>query len=145
MEKTVKNLSCSGDAKRIIDKIDKSKLLSLDIKNCSRLDLFLFAMALGIDSGIETDLSKIDSLVRGEYIKTKYEAYLYAAFIGDIDNTDDLELLNDVGNIYSKAQKYANTGFMLIDSYFEKAEEVVKLELLQGLDQAYNSIAEDLD
>lgn len=145
MEKTVKNLSCSGDAKRIIDKIDKSKLLSLDIKNCSRLDLFLFAMALGIDSDVETDLSQIDSLVRGEYIKTKYEAYLYAAFIGDIDNTDDLELLNDVGNIYSKAQKYANTGFMLIDSYFEKAEEVVKLELLQGLDQAYNSIAEDLD
>ena len=82
MEKTVKNLSCSGDAKKIIDKIDKSQLLSLDIKNCSRLDLFLFAMALGIDSGAETDLSQIDSLVRGEYIKTKYEAYLYAAFIG---------------------------------------------------------------
>lgn len=145
MEKTVKNLSCSGDAKKIIDKIDKSQLLSLDIKNCSRLDLFLFAMALGIDSGAETDLSQIDSLVRGEYIKTKYEAYLYAAFIGDIENTDDLELLNDVGNIYFKAQRYANTGFILINSYFEKAEEVVRLELLQELDQSYDLLEKDLE
>lgn len=140
MEKTVKILNCSGDAKKTIEKIDDSHLLSLDTKNCSRMDLFLFAMALGIESGIETDLSKPETLVRGEYINTKNEAYIYSAFIGDMDDTDDLEQLNNVGNIYAKAQKYANTGFKLINNYFEKAEEVVRLELLQELDEAYNSI-----
>lgn len=140
MEKTVKILNCSGDAKKTIEKIDASHLLSLDTKNCSRMDLFLFAMALGIESGIETDLSKPETLVRGEYINTKNEAFLYSAFIGDMDDTEDLEQLNNVGSIYSKAQKYANTGFKLFNNYFEKAEEVVRLELLQELDGAYNSI-----
>ena len=102
--------------------------------------LFLFAMALGIESGIETDLSKPETLVRGEYINTKNEAFLYSAFIGDMDDTEDLEQLNNVGSIYSKAQKYANTGFKLINNYFEKAEEIVRLELLQELDEAYDSI-----
>ncbi|MGN8633065.1 hypothetical protein ACTNEW_16165 [Blautia sp. HCP3S3_G3] len=140
MEKTVKILNCSGDAKKTIEKIDSSHLLSLDTKNCSRMDLFLFAMALGIESGIETDLSKPETLVRGEYINTKNEAFLYSTFIGDMEDTNDLDQLNDVGNIYSKAQKYANTGFKLIDDYFEKAEEIVRLELLQELDDAYAAI-----
>lgn len=139
MEKTVKILNCSGDAKKTIEKIDSSHLLSLDTKNCSRMELFLFAMALGIESGIETDLSKPETLVRGEYINTKNEAFLYSTFIGDMDD-DDLDQLDNVGNIYSKAQKYANTGFKLINDYFEKAEEVVRLELLQELDDAYATI-----
>lgn len=142
MEKTVKILNCSGDAKKTIERIDSSQLLSLDIKNCSRIELFLFAMALGIESGIESDLSKTETLVRGEYINTKNEAYLYSTYIGDMDNIDDLEDLNNVGNVYSKAQKYANTGFKLINSYFEKSEEVVRLELLKELDEAYNDIME---
>ena len=39
--------------------------------------------------------------------------------------------------------KYANTGFKLINNYFEKAEEIVRLELLQELDETYKSIIED--
>lgn len=140
MEKTVKILNCSGDAKKTIDRIDSSKLLSLDTKECSRMELFLFAMALGIESGIESDLTKTDTLVRGEYINTKNETYLYSTYIGDMENTDDLDELNDVGKIYSKAQKYANTGFKLIDGFFEKSEEVVRLELLKELDEAYNKL-----
>ena len=104
------------------------------------MELFLFAMALGIECGIESDLTKTETLVRGEYINTKNEAYLYSTYIGDMDNTDDLDVLNNVGKVYSKAQKYANTGFKLINGYFEKAEEVVRLELLKELDEAYKNI-----
>ena len=39
--------------------------------------------------------------------------------------------------------KYANTGFKLINNYFEKAEEIVRLELLQELDETCKSIIED--
>ncbi len=140
MDKAVKILNCSGDAKKTIERIDSSQLLSLDTKNCSRMELFLFAMALGIECGIESDLTKTETLVRGEYINTKNEAYLYSTYIGDMDNTDDLDVLNNVGKVYSKAQKYANTGFKLINGYFEKAEEVVRLELLKELDEAYKNI-----
>ena len=140
MDKAVKILNCSGDAKKTIERIDSSQLLSLDTKNCSRMELFLFAMALGIECGIESDLTKTETLVRGEYINTKNEAYLYSTYIGDMDNTDDLDVLKNVGRVYSKAQKYANTGFKLINGYFEKAEEVVRLELLKELDEAYKNI-----
>lgn len=143
MEKAVKILNCSGDAKKTIERIDSSKLLNLDTKSLSRMDLFLFAMALGIESGIESDLTKTDTLVRGEYINTKNEAYLYSTYIGDMEDTEDLDELNNIGKVYSKAQKYANTGFKLIDGYFEKAEDVVRLELLKELDEAYAELVEE--
>lgn len=39
-EKSVKILNCSGDAKKVIEKIDSSKLLNLDNKNCTRMICF---------------------------------------------------------------------------------------------------------
>lgn len=140
MEKAVKILNCSGEAKKTIERIDSNHFLSLDTKNCSRMELFLFAMALGIECGVESELTKTDTLVRGEYINTKNEAYLYSSYIGDMESTEDLDELNDIGKIYSKAQKYANTGFKLINGYFEKAEEVVRLEMLAELDEAYDEL-----
>lgn len=142
--KTVKILNCSGEAKNTIEKIDKVKLLNLDNKNCSRMELFLFALALGVESGIETDLTKTETLVRAEYINTKNEAFLYSIYIADLETEGDLENINDISQVYGKVQRYANTGFKIIDGMFEKSEEVVRLELLQELNEMYGSIEEDM-
>lgn len=142
--KTVKILNCSGEAKNTIEKIDKVKLLNLDNKNCSRMELFLFALALGVESGIETDLTKTETLVRTEYINTKNEAFLYSIYIADLETEGDLENINDISQVYGKVQRYANTGFKIIDGMFEKSEEVVRLELLQELNEMYGSIEEDM-
>lgn len=144
-ERSVKILNCSGDAKKTIEKIDSSKLLNLDTKNCSRMELFLFALALGVKSGIETDLSKTETLVRGEYINTKAEAFLYSTFIADLDTDADLEKVNDINQVYNKVQRYANTGFKLIEEYFEKSENVVQLQLLRELDEEYEKIQDELN
>ncbi|MDO4556013.1 MAG: hypothetical protein Q4B70_12825 [Lachnospiraceae bacterium] len=138
---TVKILNVSGEAKKIIEKIDSTKLLNLDNKNCSRMELFLFALALGVESGIETELTKTDTLVRAEYLSTKNEAYLYSVFISELSDSGDLDKINDIGNVYRKAQQYANTGFKLIEGMMEKAENVVQLELLQELDEMYEEYA----
>lgn len=143
-EKTVKILNCSGDSKQTIERIDSTRLLNLDNKNCSRMELFLFAMALGVESGIETELSKTETLVRGEYINTRNEAFLYSVYLAELVSDKELETIEDIGNVYGKAQKYANTGFKLINDMFEKSEEVVRLELLKELDDMYHSIANDL-
>lgn len=135
--KTVKILNVSGDAKRTIEKIDSAKLLNLDNKNCSRMELFLFALALGVESGIETELSKTDTLVRAEYLNTKNEAYLYSVFISELPDGGNLDNINDIGKVYGKAQRYANTGFKILEGMMEKAENVVQLELLQELDELY--------
>lgn len=135
--KTVKILNVSGDAKRTIEKIDSAKLLNLDNKNCSRMELFLFALALGVESGIETELSKTDTLVRAEYLNTKNEAYLYSVFISELPDGGNLDNINDIGKVFGKAQRYANTGFKILEGMMEKAENVVQLELLQELDELY--------
>ncbi|MDD3186074.1 MAG: hypothetical protein PHD70_10400 [Anaerostipes sp.] len=136
--KIVKILNVSGEAKRTIEKIDSIKLLNLDNKNCSRMELFLFALALGVESGIETELTKTDTLVRAEYLNTKNEAYLYSVFISELSDSGDLDKINDVGKVYGKAQRYANTGFKLLEGMMEKAENVVQLEMLQELDEMYD-------
>lgn len=141
--KTVKILNCSGDAKQTIDKIDSSKLLNLDNKSSSRMELFLFALALGVESGIETDLTRTDTLVRAEYINTKNDAFLYATYIADLDKDTEIEEIENVSKVYGKAQRYANTGFKIIDGMFEKSEEVVRLELLKDLDEMYEAVIEE--
>lgn len=141
-EKSVKILNCSGDAKKVIEKIDSSKLLNLDNKNCPRMDLFLFALALGVECGVQTELTKTDTLVRAEYINTKNEAYLYSVFISEMAS-DAQEDIENVGEVYGKAQRYANTGFKLIDDMFGKSEDIVRLELLQELDAMYQAL--DMD
>lgn len=144
-DKGIKNLNISEDAKRIKDRIESTKFLNLDNKNCSRLDLFLFALALGVESGTETELVKADSFVRGEYLHTKEEAFLYSIFISDLDAEMDLEKVNDLNLVYNKAQRYANTGFKLIEGYFEKPENVVQLQLLQELNEEYEKIQDELN
>lgn len=139
-EKAVKILHCSKDAKDTIDKVDAAKFLGLDLKSCPRIDLFLFAFALGVESGIETELAKPDTLVRGEYINTKNEALLYASYYADLEADKGAEALTEIGSIYGKAQKYANTGFKLIDGMLGKSEEVVRMELLKELDGMYQKI-----
>ena len=141
--KTVKILNCSGDAKQTIDKIDSSKLLNLDNKSSSRMELFLFALALGVESGIETDLTRTDTLVRAEYINTKNDAFLYATYIADLDKDTEIEEIENVSKVYGKAQRYANTGFKIMDGMFEKSEEVVRLELLKDLDEMYEAVIEE--
>lgn len=143
-EKAVKILHCSKDAKKTIEKIDSVKLLGLDLKNCTRMDLFLFAFALGVESGIETELTKAETLVRGEYINTRNEAFLYASYYADLAADGEAEALAEIDKVYGKAQRYANTGFKLIDGMLEKSEEVVRMELLEELDSMYQKIAGEL-
>ena len=98
-EKSVKILNCSGDAKKVIEKIDSSKLLNLDNKNCTRMDLFLFALALGVECGVQTELTKTDTLVRAEYINTKNEAFLYSVFISELASDAHMEDIENMGEV----------------------------------------------
>ena len=107
------------------------------------MDLFLFALALGVECGVQTELTKTDTLVRAEYINTKNEAFLYSVFISEMAADAHMEEIENVGEVYGKAQRYANTGFKMIDDMFGKSEDIVRLELLQELDAMYQAL--DMD
>ena len=120
---------------------DNSKIMGYSTENkVGRKQQFFVALGLGYMFGEPTPLSKKDLMFLEKDMKEDEVALLWAIAIkekGSIEHVQGKE------EVYKIAEEYANTGFKLINNYFEKAEEIVRLELLQELDEAYNSIIED--
>lgn len=144
IENSNKFLCIGMDQKEIVKKIDRSKFLGLNNNgnntlSTSRSDLFLFAMALGLET-VKSEIKQKDTLVRAQYITPRHEALLYAAFINELDYKNNLDCILDIDAIIDNAQKYANTGFNLIADMMEKSENVIVYELLNELDEKYEMI-----
>ena len=139
MNKNPNFLFCGSDKKKIVNKIDEIKYLNLhngggkDVST-SRIDLFLFAMALGMDT-IPTEVKHQESFIREEYIKTKHDAFFYSAFIYRMKDKSNLDCIVNKDKVYKLAQEYANTGFDVIDNMMNsKPSSVAELELIKELD-----------
>ncbi len=140
--KTPKIIYYGAEQKKIVAKIDEKHFLDLQLgggkaTSTPRIELFLFAMALGLDT-VPTEVKQPDTFVRDEYVKNKHDAFLYAVFIHDLDDKNDLDCVAQKEQVYKLAQNYANTGFDLIgDMMDNKIESVVELELIKELDEKY--------
>lgn len=147
-KKTPKIIYYGAEQKKIVSKIDTTHYLDLHLgggKNEStpRIDLFLFAMALGMDT-VPSDVKQPDTFIRDEYVKTKHDALLYAAYIHSLSDKDDLDCIANKDQVYKFAQNYANTGFDLLGDMVEnKTEAVAELELVRELDEDYKKYFED--
>lgn len=136
-----------AEQKKIVNKIDETQFLDLQLgggKSVStpRIDLFLFAMALGMDT-VPTEVKQPDTFIRDEYVKTKHDAFLYAAFIHNLEDKNDLDAVSNKEQVYKLAQSYANTGFDLLDDMMKnKTETVVELELIKEMDADFESFFE---
>lgn len=122
----------------IVEKIDSTKFLGLNSPDTARIDLYLFAMALG--KGMGSKLSKKDSFVRGEYLERKHEAtpLIASLSIGTITNYNELDEIVKTNQIYDEADECANTGFRIIESMIEdQSAENIELRLTADLDKIY--------
>lgn len=133
----------SKKARSIVDKIDEVKYLKLDqASSTTRSELFLFAMAIGIDT-MPTKLEGKDGLILDKYIDKdeKIKAILYANFISELTDKDMLDNITDTQQVYSKAEEYANTGFEVIEDYMNtKKDTELMWDLIGELDGQYNDI-----
>lgn len=133
-------LNISKDAKEIIDKIDKERFLGLNNPETSRTDLFLFAMALGLETDTKIPLSNKEGLTRTSYL-IKDEALLYSVFIDKMVDKNNLEECTEKNKVFELAEEYANTGFDLIKNMMDtKLEQINMLEMIEELDNKYNEI-----
>lgn len=145
--KAPKIIYYGAEQKKIVSKIDETHYLDLQYgggKNVStsRMDLFLFAMALGMDT-VPTEVKQPDTFVRDEYVKTKHDAFLYAAFIHNMEDKTDLDAVSNKEQVYKLAQSYANTGFNLLGDMMEnKTEAVAELELIKEMDESFKDFFE---
>lgn len=142
MNSTPKNpdrLNITKKSKRVVDKIDENKYLSLEVPTTTRSELFILAMALGIDT-VPTKLENIypGGLVLDSSIDIRAKALMYAYFIGTLPNVDMLDNVTNKEYVYNTAQGYANTGFEILDDYINnKKDSELIWELLEELDNQY--------
>ncbi|MDU2201018.1 MAG: hypothetical protein E7E15_08120 [Terrisporobacter othiniensis] len=134
-------LNISKNSKNIIEMIDNEKFLGLNNPETSRTDLFLFAMALGLETDITTPLLNKEGLSRTSYLTIKDEALLYSTFINKMENKNNLEECTEKNKVFELAEEYANTGFELIKNMMDtKSEQINMLEMIKELDDKYDEI-----
>lgn len=136
-------ISISKKAKQVVDGIENTGLLNLHNKFTSRAELFSFALALGVEIETETNIASNVSLVLDSSIDPRTKAIIYALFICSIDNKETLDEVITKGDVYIKAQNYANTGFEILEDYASKKSENVMWELISQLDDQYEKCSID--
>ena len=118
----------------VMESVIKSRLDQTDylgLGSCQRSELFLYALALGRDSGLSLPLKNSHGLFRTETLSYSdmavFRAVHYAT--NEFERPDELCNVNETIRI---AQEYANGGFQLLEGElndnlesFQKANEIV--------------------
>lgn len=147
---TIKNpdrLNYSTKAKKMLEKIEEINYLGLANKGgagVSRSEIFLFAMALGAESKLLTEIENpyTGGLVLDKSIDNKTKAAMYAQYISQLSEPEnELDEITKKGEVYKLAEKYANTGFEYIEEYIiTKKPETLVWDLLKELDEKYEAL-----
>lgn len=135
-------LNCSNKAKQVIDKIDKDNFMKLSTNHTSRSLLFAFAMSLGVETKTRTKLENLYSggLILEKSIEPKLQALIYSQYISLLKDPDnELDLISNNNSVFKVAEEYANTGFEIIESYYNsKKPDVLLWELITELNEQYD-------
>lgn len=131
--------------KSILNQIDEQNYFGLGNSCCSRLELYIFMVALGYNSGYTSEFEGAkDSLVREEYVKSNNITHAFSALYF-WENKEHIEDIANTDKVYPLADKYANTGFSVIADYMkEYSQHSLSMKLMAEMDEMYESIKEDL-
>jgi hypothetical protein len=140
-------LNYATRAKLALDKIEESNYMGLANRGgagVSRSEIFLFAMALGVESKSPTEVKNpyAGGLVLEKSIDSKTKAAMYSQFIFQLsDPENELDEITKKSEVYKLAEQYANTGFECIEEYLDtKNPEMLVWDLFLELDEQYNAL-----
>lgn len=134
-------LSIGEEYKPLIYDIDKVDLLNLK-SNGERSDLFMIALALGVNKGVRTPSKAkhgfiLESAAKG---KDSLMSFIYSIAIEELRKEKQENLITDTNIVYGIAEEYANTGFEVIKSmipdfskYDEEEYEFTLIEIMDNL------------
>lgn len=125
--------------KEIIEnKIDTTNFMGLSNQDTTRSDLFLFAMALGVESNAKEKLENKDGLTLSKSLTPELKAILFALYIKEVAGKEDLDKIADQASVFEYAEEYANMGFDIIEGYQKNKKDTdLCWTLLQELDEQY--------
>lgn len=144
--KTPDRLYVSTKAKELTDRLDENDYFGLGKATINRSELFLFAMALGVEAGAKTQVVNpyTGGFILDKSIDSKSQAIMYAQYLTSFSDPEkDLDNILDKGHVYKLAEQYANTGFKIIEDYLEnkKASDLI-IDLFLELDDKYLDLME---
>lgn len=131
---------------KIIPRLDKSKLLGLDKDNAERIDLFLFAMALGVKTGVRTLLNSKHGFILTTSVKSNDlgMSLIESLWVSEAHAANEDEKIGDLDEAYNAAEEYANTGFIEIGKWLAKYDDTDSKNLLWDLISEMNDKAKQL-
>lgn len=131
--------------KELIPALDQKKFFLLCNANCTRRELFNFALALGINEGFPTELDGKNDLFRTERIENDRQLYSAVYFNEELEgNSDRIEEILHDEKVYHCVEQYAETGFSRIsDALRNKSEERFIEELIKEMNEIYMDFKED--
>ncbi len=128
----------------VVPKIDSTKFLNLDKLSVERIELFMFAVALGLKENKTINLTTSHGFILETSIKPTQMSLIISLLAERLININEIEKISDKDAAYTLAQKYANAGFEYLSTYLEKLnsdkEEEIMWEMLSELDDKYEQL-----
>ena len=130
----------------LVPQLDVNNYFQLSLSECSRRELFNFALALGYKRGYPSDMEKQTSFIRKEALGN--DRYLYSSvFYKEVIANDlsKIDAIVDENAVFSVAEEYVNTGFSVLKDYMkEMSDENLMYKLLAEIDEIYKDFEEDM-
>ena len=133
-----------------IENIEKTKFFQLNKNATTRTDLYCLAMALcEMESKAPSSISEVGSVksfVRTEFL-TNCEPLLSSLYYDKClkNNPEKIDDLCNRDEVYSLAEKSANTGFGILKEWIETMdEETMFYKLIGYMDKQFEEIKDEL-
>lgn len=134
-----------------IKQLENSQFFQLHKNATTRTDLYCFAIALCAKEGKEPtpiqNVGTTDTFVRTEFL-ANCEPLLLSVFYEDElkDEPDSIDQICNKDEVYGLVEKYANTGFGILENAIENFdEETLLFKLIADMDKEYEEIHEEVE
>lgn len=115
----------------LFEKLDRTKYFDLNNPSLQRLDLFQFALALGIDKGERTPLKNRFGLVRTESVDKAMPFFRSVYFQEFLKfDTEKVDSIVEMDEGFYVVEEFANTGFNEIKKIMQEETNDFNLALL---------------
>lgn len=120
----------------LLDELDKKDVLGFH--SIAKKDIFLFAVALGLDNPKKIQ-GKKDGYFLLEYLKMSDKAFFGAIKLGKLENPADVDKFANEEESYDQAEQCAESGFEKLKEMYDSAEdeEMFEKRLMSQLDYLY--------
>ncbi len=139
------SISISEKSRAVVNKMKEHNLLSIGRteNDVNTKDIYLLAVALGLDEEPKTTIKGGESYTRAIYFKDPDRALLFASLIESAADSDDILESCDSKKAFAVSKGYTDAGFKKIDEMAEESmydPELMVKKLLDYVDSIYDDV-----